>query len=151
MNDEIRCKRIINGKTYNTETATRLWHYEDPDGPPIEEVLYKTRHGAYFLYYRDDTAPTEGIKPLTPDETQKWLEAKSWHPDVVKLIESEFGEMPEAGEAEARITVRIPETLRKRIAALAKERQQSVNAWIMRCLEQCAANAEAGGANHETY
>jgi len=141
MSEEIRCKRIINGKTYNTETATRLWYYEDPDGPPIEEVLYKTRHGAYFLYYFNDLVPTEGIKPLTPDEAHDWLENKCFRPDV---IETEFGEMPEAGEAEARITVRIPETLRKRITVLAKERQQSVNAWIMRCLEQCATSAEVG-------
>jgi len=140
MNEEVRCKRIINGRTYNTETATRLWLYEDPDGPPIEEILYKTRHGAYFIYYSNHLVPTEGIKPLTPDEAQIWLENKCFRTEV---IESEFGEMPEAGEAEARITVRIPESLHKRITALAKERQQSVNAWIMRCVEQCAANAKA--------
>src|SRR5690348_15168646 len=136
MTNEIRCKRIIDGKTYNTETATLLGQWE-ADDTPIEEALFKTRHGAYFIYVFLDTKPDEWIKPLTAAEAQSWMEEHS-RPE---LIEAEFGDMPEAGDPEARITLRIPETLRKRIAAIAEQRKQSVNAWIQRCLERNAEEA----------
>ena len=58
------------------------------------------------------------------------------------LIEAHFGEQPEAGEAESRLTVRIPDKLKDRVEALATANKQSVNAWIMRCLESCAGQAE---------
>jgi len=136
MNNEIRCKRIIDGKTYNTETATLLGRWE-PDDSPIEQALFKTRHGAYFLYFFLDTEPDQGIAPLEPEAAQKWMEQHC----RAEMIEAEFGEMPEAGDPEARITLRIPETLRKRVAVIAQDRNQSLNAWILRCIER-AAEAE---------
>lgn len=140
-------KRIIDGKTYNTQTATCLWHHEHPDVPDIEEALYKTRHGAYFLYYFNGLEPDERITPLDSADAQQWLER---HCLRAEIIEREFGEAPEAGANEARITLRIPETLRKRIAAHAKEQRQSLNAWILRRLEQSAADAEREERNHES-
>jgi predicted HicB family RNase H-like nuclease len=139
MTHEIRCKRIIDSKTYNTETATLLGHWESTDYP-AEEALFKTRHGAYFLYKFLETVPDERIEPLAPEAAQKWMEQHC----RAELIEAEFGEMPEAGDPEARITLRIPETLRKRLAAIAEDRKQSLNAWIQRCLERCAAEVETG-------
>jgi hypothetical protein len=130
MNDEIRCKRIIDGKTYNTETATLLGQGGSYD-PPTEEALFKTRHGAYFLYYSDNEAD-ERIFPLGPEKAQKWMEDHH----LTTLIIAEFGEMQEAGDTEARITLRIPETLRKRVAEIARSRNQSLNAWMLRCLER---------------
>jgi hypothetical protein len=141
MTPDIRCKRIIDGKTYNTETATLVWHVgDDADGPPGEVALFKTRHGAYFLYYVSDLGPDEGIRPMDPSDALAWLEKHCWRAEV---IEAEFGEMPEAGDAEARITLRVPETLRRRIASLARERSQSLNAWIVRCLEACSSREAA--------
>ncbi len=131
MDHQIRCKRIIDGKTYNTETATLLgrWKCEEPR----EEALFKTRHGAYFLYvFLEIDYPEEWIAPVEPEAAQKWMEQYC----RADLIEAEFGEMPEAGDPEARITLRIPETLRKRIAIIAQQRNQSLNAWILRCIER---------------
>jgi hypothetical protein len=142
MEHEIRCKRIIEGKTYNTETAIRLGYW-DGGNLPLEEALYQTRHGAFFLYQLDETKHTsdpryERIIPLESSRAQIWMEEHS----LASAIERVFGEMPEAGEAEARITLRIPEILRRRLAAVAEQRNQSLNAWILRCLETCAASAE---------
>jgi len=139
---EIQCRRIIEGKTYNTETATQLGYWDGGD-LPILEALYQSRHGAFFLYSLEETRRTsdprhERIIPLEPQDAQKWME-QHCPPEVIERI---FGEMPEAGEAEARITLRLPETLRKRLVALAEERGQSLNAWILRCLEMCTALAE---------
>jgi HicB-like protein involved in pilus formation len=137
MTNEIRCKRIIESKTYNTETSTLLGQWE-PDDAPLLEALFKTRHGAYFLYSFRDDIPHEWIKPLQPEVAKTWVEKNC----SSEVWEAEFGEAPEAGDPEARITLRIPETLRKRIAAIAEERKQSLNAWVQRCLERCAAEME---------
>ncbi|WP_149312388.1 toxin-antitoxin system HicB family antitoxin [Methylobacterium sp. P1-11] len=137
-------KRIIEGKTYNTETSTRIakapQHEDEMDQ---FDLLYQTRHGAFFCYYGGETPfgdPFENLKPLSPSEAQAWLERYNFVDEIEKL----FGEQPEAGEAESRITVRIPDSLKIRIEALAKSNGQSLNAWIMRCLETCA-NAQAHG------
>ena len=140
----IKCKRIIDGKTYNTETATQIAGWEEDGGPySWGSFLFQTRFGAFFEFsFRDtfDEDSYERIAPLSPDEAQKWLESKvSWQPE---LIEKLFGEMPEAGSAEVKFTLRLPDSLRNRLAALAEANNQSLNAWIIRCLERCSDNGD---------
>jgi len=137
----IKCKRIIDGKTYNTETATQLAGRED-FGDPYEggAFLYQTRFGAFFLFsYLEGAAEDdyEKIQPFTPEQARAWLEENVSYD--VDLIERIFGEMPEAGSGEVKYTLRMPESLRDRLANLAKTNEQSLNAWIIRCLEACAA------------
>lgn len=138
-----KVKRIIDGKTYNTETATQLGGWADGESRTYGDYLYQTRFGAFFRYTFLDGADEDDhdtITPLTPDEAQKWLEEKmSWNPN---LIESLFGEMPEGGAGEVKFTLRMPESLRDRLAARAKENTQSLNAWMVRCLEQCAGESK---------
>jgi HicB family len=137
-----KCKRIIDGKTYNTETATQI-----AGGDEEHEIgrystgnyLYQTRFGAFFEFkflagaFEEDN---ETIVPLTPDDARRWLEEKvSWDPS---LIEKLFGEMPEAGSGEIKFTLRLPESLSSKLRARAEENKQSLNAWIVRCLERCA-------------
>ncbi len=120
------------------ETATQIAGWGGGDGPESGWYLYQTRFGAFFAYsYLDgaDKDDFEKIEPLTPEEARAWLE-KNQDPD---LIEKLFGQMPEAGSGEIKYTLRMPESLRNRPAALAKANQQSLNAWIIRCLESCAA------------
>ena len=135
-----KVKRIIDGKTYNTETSTRVAGWDQDEGPyDTGEYLYRTRFGAFFRYWffegsgEDDF---ERIEPLSHEEARTWLENKvSWNPN---LIEAHFGKMPEAGSGEAKFTLRLPDTLRNRLVARAEENKQSLNAWIVRCLERCA-------------
>jgi hypothetical protein len=139
-----KCKRIIDGKTYNTETATRIagWADDNREVGPWDsgDFLYQNRHGAFFLYsYLDgaDDHDFDRIEPFTPDQAREWLEKNSsWNPE---LIEALFGDMPEAGSGEVKYTLRLPESLRDRLAIRAKANDQSLNAWIVRCLESCAA------------
>ena len=86
----------------------------------------------------DDQEPEIYITPLAPEAAQRWLEKRN----CIDAIEAEFGIMPEAGNKEARLTVRIPDSLHQRIAALAEAGQQSLNAWILRCLENGARATE---------
>jgi predicted HicB family RNase H-like nuclease len=132
MENPVRCKRIIGGKTYNTETSTLLGDFEDDF---YIEMLYKTRHGAFFLYSENQIEGNIGIQPYEPSEAQKWMEEYS----SPERLEAEFGQMPDAGDDEARFTLRIPESLRKRVAVIADANGQSLNAWILRCLERCAS------------
>lgn len=130
-------KRIIGGKAYNTETATLIWDWESDDAP-VEAALYRNRHGAYFVAWHNHQWPSEGIRPLGANEAQEWLEEHCWNSQI---IEGEFGGMPEAGSAEARLTVRIPDSLNRKIKQRASDANQSLNAWITRALED-AANAD---------
>jgi hypothetical protein len=135
-----KCKRIIDGKTYNTETATQLAGREDDNGPyESGAFLYQTRFGAFFLFsYLGGTGEDdyEKIQPFTPEQARAWLEEhEPWNID---LIERLFGEMPEAGSGEVKYTLRMPESLRDRLAERAKANNQSLNAWMIRCLESCA-------------
>lgn len=149
MSTKRRLKRIIGGKTYNTETATQLasWSANDPYSVGQQHdsgsILYQTRFGAYFIVQYDDGGdPWDGsdekLVPLDPDQALRWAEE---HCSTEK-VEAIFGEMPEAGEAEAKLTLRMPDVLRKRLVVLAESRNQSLNAWIVRCLESCAAGTE---------
>jgi hypothetical protein len=138
----IKCKRIIDGKTYNTETATLVHAVDNDHGLPERgEHLYQNRFGAFFLYaYLDGWGEDdyEKITPLSPDEAREWLEKNAqWRPEIIETL---FGEMPEAGMNEVKFTLRLPESLRGRLARKAKENEQSLNAWIVRCLESCASD-----------
>ena len=100
-------RRIIDGKLYNTETATLIgsdgfsypgdFHY-------WEETLYQKKNGQFFLVgeggpltrYREQTetnAWTDGkiLNPLSLAEAQEWAEQ---HISVNKYIEV-FGEVEE--------------------------------------------------------
>jgi hypothetical protein len=83
-------KKIINGKCYNTETATNLCTYwnglSGRDFRNLSEGLYRTKKGAYFLageggpmskYSRpcgDMTGGGEGLEPITKSEALEWME-----------------------------------------------------------------------------
>jgi hypothetical protein len=145
MAPNIKLKRIIDGKTYNTETATYLAGYDGDDGPfEYGEHLYQTRFGAFFLVSYVDGGGEEDyqkIIPRTPEQAREWLEEKqSYRVDVIEQL---FGEMPEAGSGEVKYTLRMPETLRDRLAERAKANGQSLNAWMIRCLESCTQDASA--------
>jgi HicB family len=142
-----KCKRIIEGKTYNTETAARLagWDITEEEYPITHgEHLYQNRFGAFFLYtYADNgpDGPEEGLTPYNPEQAQAWLQKHRSYD--VELIESLFGKLPEAGTSESKFTLRLPDSLRDRLAVRAKKNGQSLNAWIIKCLERCAPPDEA--------
>ncbi|NEW86164.1 toxin-antitoxin system HicB family antitoxin [Rhodopseudomonas sp. WA056] len=139
-----KCKRIIEGKTYNTETATRLagWDVTEDEYPLTHgQHLYQNRFGAFFLYYYADDGPEgpeEGLTPYTPEQAQEWLQR--YRSSDVDLFEALFGELPEAGTGESKFTLRLPDSLRDRLAIRAKKNGQSLNAWIIKCLERCSSD-----------
>ena len=131
----IKVKRIIDGKTYNTETATvifRSWHEYSDTGV----VVYQTRNGAFFSYEQDYDPSDWCLRPLTDLEAQALLE--KW--GATDALENCFGSFPEAGAAETRLTIRIPGNLANRVEAIAKSKGLSVNSYAMRCFEKCVTD-----------
>ncbi len=147
MAEPIKCKRIIDGKTYNTETATEIYGWTNAHGHGYNaEHLFQSRFGAFFKYVanQQDWNPEgdyEKIVPVTPEDARAWLEKHmSFDPNGIEKL---FGEMPEAGSGEVKYTLRMPESLRNKLSARAEENKQSLNAWIVRCLEGCAKGGES--------
>tara|TARA_R100001163_G_C5022950_1_gene165260 strand:- start:257 stop:562 length:306 start_codon:yes stop_codon:yes gene_type:complete len=95
-------KAIIDGKRYNTETATEVAsrHHGTGNFDDVSESLYRTAKGAWFLagsggrnssYAQDvDSNPTsgEGLHPLSDNEAIAWLETQN----EVDALEKYFAE-----------------------------------------------------------
>jgi hypothetical protein len=97
---ECEPKKVINGKVYNTETATRVASYDNGlshrDFGFCEEDLYKTKKGAWFLHGEGGamsrwSRPVEsngrcggsGIEVLTQAEALAWCEEHGVDADVI--------------------------------------------------------------------
>lgn len=101
-------KKIINGKLYNTETATIVGEWENDyyinDFRYCEEKLYRKRTGEYFLSgeggplskYRKSYGDNSWgygyeITPLSEKEAKQWAEDRLSADEYI----AEFGEVEE--------------------------------------------------------
>jgi len=97
-------KKIIDGKRYDTATATLLGEDSGGGGPSdfnyFDEALYRTAKGAYFLAGEGgaltkyalrcgDNSRTfgEGLFPLTAGEAREWAEQHL----TTEEVEEHFG------------------------------------------------------------
>ena len=85
-------KKIINKKTYNTETAKALkklafGSFGDPQG--YEETLMQSGRGLFFIYGiggEESKYAEETIVPLTEKEAQNWIKANSHLPHATENL-----------------------------------------------------------------
>ncbi len=144
-------KRIIEGKTYNTETSTIIatWHGN-------QSILFVTRGGAFFITKNEDGETY--FRAVDRDEAEQWARGEMGQ---VELHNADiFSEPPEAAaedpaKPESTIYVRVPQSLKQSADAAAAQSGQSVNAWVMRCIEGCLdqqrqEQAEADRLNEES-
>jgi len=131
-------KRIINGVTYDTGTATEVFS-ESHNRSGAWWGIYQTRHGAFFKVVCDHDEMSHTFSPLGDEAALTLLEKHANH-----LVEKFFGSMPEHGSAERRLTVRLPAGLARRLEDAAGKRGLTVNRFVMRGLEHAVAQAEAG-------
>ncbi len=108
-------KRIIDGKTYNTDTATRVTGGDNSRYSDAWWGLYQTRHGAFFKVVVGHQAELQEFTPLTDEDARVELERYANH-----LVEEYFGPFPEGGASERRLTVRVPGNLADRMEAVAR-------------------------------
>lgn len=62
--------KLIKGRKYNTNTATKLIEYKIGLGP--KQVLFLKRTGEFFLFIND-----EKIVPLKDDEARQWVKGNA--------------------------------------------------------------------------
>ncbi len=147
-------RRVINGTTYNTETSTLIatssYDFTEERGPRGTLQLFQSRGGAFFLLDSETNTRRDRhgeiyederfiVIPKTRDEAHEWVMSGE-----VDLHSDVFGEPPEAEDTqapEATIYARIPLSLKSRVETLARAKNQSLNAYVLRCLEQCAGQA----------
>ena len=135
-------KKVINGKMYDTDTATKLasWcNMQDfSNFNYVDETLYKKRTGEYFLYgeggpmtkYAVSTGSNswsggEMIIPLTLSAAQEWAEEHLDGDDYQKI----FGEVAE-DDSRTVLSVSLPASVASRIRMMASEKGISVSALI---------------------
>jgi len=158
-------KQVIDGKTYNTETARCLATVElmgyrtDQRGRFTTNTpkkvgttsLYENRGGAYFLVrdYDPDVSPEpdlvgqfrihdRGVIPLKPEEALGWAESKALDPDEM------FGK---TGDQTGAILLRVRQTLKLAVEKSAAVAGVSTNTWLMRCAERAIASEREQKAN----
>jgi len=100
--------------------------------------LYQTRAGAFFtIVVNHDGEDVLEFGPVSDEEAQKLLEKHANH-----LVEKYF-DVIEGGSAERRLTIRLPINLARRIESAAEKKNASVNAYVMRVLEQALNDDDA--------
>ena len=128
-------KRVIQGKSYNTETATEIVMIHHPEFSDGWWALYQTRHGAFFeVRVNHDGEEILDFGPLTDEEAMERVQKHA-----PNFVDQYFGPFPEGGAAERRMTIRVPENLAERIERAAAAKNLSLNSYAMRCLEQGVA------------
>ena len=135
-------KKVLNGKMYDTDTATKLasWcNMQDfSNFNYVDETLYRKRTGEFFLYgeggpmskYAVSTGSNswsggEMIIPLTLSAAQEWAEEHLDGDDYQKI----FGEVAE-DDSRTVLSVSLPASVASRIRMMASEKGISVSALI---------------------
>jgi predicted HicB family RNase H-like nuclease len=144
-------KRLIDGVTYNTDTATLLaksdyqgdWNNEPC---PIEGILYQTRGGAFFIHEEVDVSGLEAFSNWDAGYTKtRFLKcseegARHWiTTGEVEVFLNPFEEKAPEDETHGTVYVRMPASLKRQIEAAAESDGLSANSWAMRCFEKCLA------------
>ena len=135
-------RKVIKGKLYDTETATRVGEWSDgyvSDFRFVCETLYRKRTGEYFIHgeggpmsaYAESCGQNQwqggkAIKPLTYDEARIWAEV---HLDADEY-EAEFG-IPDE-DAEHDLHVIVSETAWQSISRAATRDGVTIRAIIER-------------------
>ena len=149
-------KKIIDGVAYNTETSIKVARSEydgsERGEPRGDQILYQTRGGALFLHsceitmYKDRNGDWQNreynhFQVMNRDDAHKWV----MEAGQVELLSDVFGEPPEAAADpsawSATIYARVSLPLKTQVETLAKAAGLSVNSYVIRCLETCAATA----------
>ena len=147
-------KRLVDGVTYNTDTATVLacsdyeGDWNNIEGLPIEGFLYQTRGGAFFLVEyitlrtndkseeADDDGNVYKVRFLKMSDAA----AREWiNTGEVDVSLNPFEDKVDEEETEGTVYVRLPAALKRKIEASAAAENLSANAWAMRCFEKCLA------------
>lgn len=140
-------KKIIKGKKYDTETATKVGEWcNTPDTRQfgyVCETLYRKRNGEYFLHGEGGAASKysrdygdnrwgfgEVIIPLTFEAAMEWAEANL----EADEYEAEFGEVPGDDSTDV-VFARVPLKMAAKLERAARESGKSKSEVLTEILE----------------
>ena len=137
-------KAVIDGKLYNTETATFIHEPSDDTAPNRRvEQMYRTRLGEFFLVVRNEQYWNPAIQeadlqdrifPLEPEQAIKWMK-KHCNDKITGHVD-----VPEAGESSTTLTLRLDKGLKVLLESAAAKNSMSLSLWCVQAL-QAAVNA----------
>jgi hypothetical protein len=142
-------KRIIDGATYNTQTATLIAEgtSEDANWGTAEQELYQNRAGIFFAIEKVTKEYKDRNDEWRERTTSEWyvlgdaVKARNWCERNGLTILRDIDDMPPEAEFDAEklstLYVRLPPVLKKAIEDAAQANKASTNNWVMRCVERC--------------
>ena len=126
-------KAIINRKTYNTETATKIGNDLDnyDNGNWFStQTLYRKKNGEYFRAIRFNGsniwAGDDKIIPISFDEAAKWAEEYIGADDYI----AEFGDPGEGGEGKERTTIYLFPAAKAKLNLLNRQTGKTISAIV---------------------
>jgi hypothetical protein len=135
-------KKVIGGALYNTETACRIGTWDNGLNPNdfnyVEESLYRTKSGKYFLHgegggnsqygewHGNSGSGGEEIRPYTPAEAMEWAQENLDADDYAAA----FGEPAEAAEGREALNISLPRELKQRLEKMRSETGKSISQLI---------------------
>jgi predicted DNA binding CopG/RHH family protein len=145
-------RKVINGRTYNTETSKRIGTWDNglsySDFSFCEETLYKNTKGAYFLYGEGGARSKYGkqvesnnwsggssIEPMTAEEAQEWAEEHL----TADEFETEFGEQEEAAPSDLTTRERVNLTIDSELMARFREYSKAKGVPMARLIDKAIA------------
>lgn len=150
-------KRIIEGATYNTETATLVASGRAENDPEVVETgLYQNRSGVYFavdtitVTYRDRRQEIKERVDYEWEVVGDAAKARQYCEKYALTINRDIEDMPpEAalGEKLATVYVRVTPTLKADLDEASSEDNVSGNLWAIQCLERCLGMRNGNGLN----
>ena len=137
-------KKVIKNSVYDTDTAERIGEWDSGLRPSdfnyLEESLYRTKSGKYFLHgsggantrygvwHGNSGSGGEKIMPMSYDEAREWAEE---HMDGDSYIAA-FGD-PEDGE-KFPMTISMTTTARRKLELIRAETGETLSAIIERLI-----------------
>lgn len=157
-----RIKRVINGKSYNTMTATFIavnlpdvtglflavnMPYATSDSLICTETLWQTKSGDLFMVLEALSGQAVGhckilVLPVTQEEAMEWGECLR---DVMReAVRAALVCQPHDREPTRSMTLRLPPALVDRINKAAHKEGVSRSVWMMRKLEHAVSENPQG-------
>jgi hypothetical protein len=136
-------KRIVDGRSYNTETGELVAFCSEPSpfkgNDSTYLKMYRTRAGAYFLTWVNENQETR-LEPLTQHRARAILKGEDREFGKVSWTRLALEAVPEdSKQTDAVIYFRVSPEFKARVERAAKEANQSVNAWLLRVVEYAVA------------
>ena len=136
-------KRIIEGKAYNTATATIVATMQGgmkSDRPQVQNIdwfqaLYLSKSGTFFIFQtitnKSQGTNIESINTITSEDAKNFLSR-----DKVLVLDKSVVTRDSSDLKEETFLLRLPSHLKIRAVKLAKSQKLSLNAFITRLIEE---------------